>query len=55
MYKRIIHLLYKRLFNWGANAVVVDKLGAKPDKLKRITFNYSHIYEDMLVSFLELA
>jgi len=55
IYKRTIHLSCKRLSNWGANAVVVNKLRAKPDKPKRITFNYSYIYKDMLALFLELA
>jgi hypothetical protein len=55
MYERTIHLSRKRLFDWGANAVIVDKLGAKPDEPKRITFNYSYVHEDMPASFLELA
>jgi hypothetical protein len=55
IYERTIYLLRKRLFDWGANAVVVDKLKAKLDKLKRITFNYSYVHKDMPASFLELA
>jgi hypothetical protein len=55
IYKRIINLSCKRLSNWGANAVVINKLKAKLNKLKRIIFNYSYIYKDMPALFLELA
>jgi hypothetical protein len=55
MYERTIHLSRKKLSNWGANAVVVEKAGAKLDELKRITFNYSYVYEDMPASFFKLA
>jgi hypothetical protein len=54
IYECIIHGIYRKLSNWAANPNLVEKPGTGPDGLIRLTFNYSHVEEDMPSSYMEL-
>ena len=43
------------LSDWSAEAVVVPKPGELEGGEMRITFNYSHVHENMPGSFLQLS